>query len=119
MDEICATIGALMSDIELTPEVLNLIAERFRALGEPARLQILSTLRQGEQSVSELVEETGLGQANVSKHLQLLFSLGFVQRRRDGIYVLYSLADQEIFDLCDIMCGRIEREHEERAKLLG
>lgn len=119
MDKVCETIGALMSEIELTPEVLDLIAERFRALGEPARLQILSALRSGELSVSELVEETGLGQANVSKHLQLLHSLGFVERRRDGIYVLYSLADQGVFDLCDIMCGRIEREHEERAKLLG
>lgn len=108
-----------MGDIEMTPELLTLVAERFRALGEQARLQILSSLRGGEKSVSELVEDTGLGQANVSKHLQLLHSLGFVERRREGIYVIYSLADQGVFDLCDLMCGRIEREHEERAKLLG
>lgn len=111
--------GAFMGDTEMTPELLALVAERFRVLGEQARLQILSSLRAGEKSVSELVEDTGLGQANVSKHLQLLHSLGFVERRRDGIYVIYSLADQGVFDLCDIMCGRIEREHEERAKLLG
>ncbi|MFP3948148.1 MAG: ArsR/SmtB family transcription factor [Longimicrobiales bacterium] len=108
-----------MSELEMTPELLALVAERFRALAEPARLQILSSLREGEKSVTELVDGTGLGQANASKHLQLLHSLGFVDRRRDGVYVLYSLAGEDVFKLCDIMCGRIEEEHRERAKLLG
>ncbi|MDX1567247.1 MAG: metalloregulator ArsR/SmtB family transcription factor [Longimicrobiales bacterium] len=108
-----------MSDLEMTPELLVLVAERFRALAEPARLHILNSLREGEKSVTELVEDTGLGQANVSKHLQLLHSLGFVDRRRDGVYVLYSLAGDDVFKLCDLMCGRIEQEHRERAKLLG
>ncbi len=107
-----------MSDIELTPDVLQLIAERFRALAEPARLRILDALRDGEQSVSDLVDATELGQANVSKHLQLLYSLGFVDRRREGSWVYYRLAGQDVFDLCDIMCDRIAREHRERAELL-
>ena len=51
----------------LTPDLINLIAERFKALAEPARLQILSVLRARELTVSGLVDETGLGQANVSK----------------------------------------------------
>lgn len=108
-----------MSDLMMTPEVLAMVAERFRALSEPARLHILSTLRSGEHSVSELVEATGLGQANVSKHLQLLHSQGFVVRRREGSFVYYGLAGDDVFSLCDIMCGRLQREHEERAELLG
>lgn len=108
-----------MGKFALTPELLELIAERFKVLAEPARLQILSCLRGQEMSVSELVEETGLGQANVSKHLQSLHKLGFVSRRKDGLFVHYALADKSVFHLCDIMCGRLEMEMKARRKLLA
>lgn len=103
----------------MTPELLQLVAERFKALAEPARLQILNSMREGELTVSELVEATGLGQANVSKHLQLLHALGFVARRKDGLYVYYSLANRDVFRLCDIMCGRLEVESRTRTRLLA
>ncbi len=108
-----------MARLALTPEVLVLIAERFKALAEPVRLQILNCLRSGEMTVTELVEETGLGQANVSKHLQLLHSLGFVSRRKDGLFVFYAIGDKRVFQLCDIMCGRLESETKARRKLLA
>ena len=108
-----------MGKLTLTPEVLALIAERFKALAEPARLQILNCLRRRELTVSELVDATGLGQANVSKHLQLLYGLGFVGRRKEGLYVYYSLADRSVFQLCDIMCERLDAEARSRRKLLA
>lgn len=108
-----------MSDIHLTPEILELIAERFKALAEPARLNILSALRRTEMTVSEVMEATGLGQANVSKHLQLLHGLGFVARRKEGLYVHYRLADQDVFQLCDLMCGRLARETDLRKQLFS
>ena len=108
-----------MGNLSMTPELLALVAARFKALAEPARLEILNALRAGELTVGELVEETGLGQANVSKHLQLLFGLGFVTRRKDGLFVYYGLADKTVFQLCDIMCGRIEAEAKARRKLLA
>lgn len=108
-----------MSRYPLTPELLALVAERFKALGEPARLRIMNALRDGEKTVSELIEETGLGQANVSKHLQLLHGLGFVQRRKEGLYVHYSLADQDVFRLCELMCGRLEAQHQARTELFS
>lgn len=108
-----------MSDLPMTPELLDLVADRFKALAEPARLRILSALRSGEMAVGELVEETALGPANVSKHLQLLHSLGFVNRRKDGLYVYYTLADKSVFELCDIMCGRLEAETNARRMLLA
>jgi DNA-binding transcriptional ArsR family regulator len=102
-----------------TTQQLALVAERFRALGEPARLNILNALRAGEKTVTELVDQTGLSQANVSKHLQLLHAAGFVERRKEGLYVHYSLADREVFQLCDIMCGRLDAEARAQRKLLA
>ena len=107
-----------MGKLPLTPDVLALVAERFKALAEPARLQMLVSLREGERTVTELVEETGLGQANVSKHLQLLHALGFVARRKEGLFVYYTLADKGVFRLCDIMCGRIEAHLETQRRRL-
>lgn len=108
-----------MSNLKMTPELLGLIAERFRALAEPARLQILNALRGGEKTVTQLVDETGLGQANVSKHLQVLHSLGYITRRKQGLFVHVSLTDPEIFRLCDIMCGRLEAEVKQRKRVLA
>lgn len=108
-----------MGTLTLTPEVLALIAERFKALAEPARLQLLKCLQSGELSVNELVEATGFGQANVSKHLQLLHALGFVSRRKDGLFVYYALADKSVFKLCEIMCGRIEAQFAAQQRLLA
>ena len=108
-----------MSQLKLTPELIAIIADRFKALSEPARLQILSRLRDGEMTVSELVDDTGLGQANVSKHLQFLHSAGFVGRRKEGLFVYYFLADSDVFKLCDLMCGRLERELTTRRRVLA
>lgn len=92
----------------------DLIADRFRALGEPTRLHIMYALRGGEKTVSELTDLTGLGQANTSKHLQLLHSLGFVARRKDGLYVYYRLADEDVFQLCDVVCVRLAKGTDSR-----
>jgi DNA-binding transcriptional ArsR family regulator len=109
-----------VGNTNMTPELIGIVAGRFKALGEPARLEILNALRDGEMTVTELVDETGLGQANVSKHLQLLHSLGFVSRRKDGLFVYYGLADRDVFRLCDIMCARLEAEtHARRRALAG
>lgn len=107
-----------MGSFTLTPDVLDLVAERFKALSEPARLRILNALREGERTVSELMEETGLGQANVSKHLQILHALGFVERRKEGLYVHYRLQGEDVFQLCDIICGRLAAETDARGRML-
>lgn len=108
-----------MSKLLMTPEMLELIAERFKALAEPARLAILHALRAGERTVTELVEQTRLNQANVSKHLQLLHSQRFVTRRKEGLFVYYSLAGRDVFRLCDIMCGRLYEEVKARRGTLA
>lgn len=108
-----------MTELTMSPELLELVADRFKALGDPARLRILSALRRGESAVNELVEQTGLSQANVSKHLALLLRLSFVRRRRSGMYTYYALADRGVFRLCDVMCGRIEGELKQQRRALA
>ena len=108
-----------MAKRQMSPQLLELVADRFKALGEPARLQILTQLRDRERTVGELVDATGLGQANVSKHLALLLSLGFVARRKEGLYAYYGLADARVFQLCDVMCARVESELRSRRKALS
>ena len=107
-----------MAHKPLDAHVRELIAARFKALAEPARLLMLDTLRTGEMTVNELVDATGLGQANVSRHLQLLYAHGFVQRRKEGPYTWYRVADRDVFRLCDIMCGRLDEETAARKKAL-
>ena len=107
-----------MAHVPLTPELLELVAERFKALAEPARLRILNALRNGEKTVGALMDETGFGQANVSKHLQMLHALGFVERRKEGLFVHYRLADESVFQLCDIVCGRLIAETNARDRIL-
>lgn len=103
----------------LSSELLTLIAGRFKVLAEPARLEILNALRNGELTVTDLVEQTGLGQANVSKHLQLLLSHGFVVRRKDGLFAHYGLADRNVLKLCDIMCARLDAETHARRRIVS
>jgi DNA-binding transcriptional ArsR family regulator len=108
-----------MSSKSLSPMQLRVIAERFKALAEPSRLEILQALRTGERTVSGILEATGLGQANVSKHLQMLHAGGFVERRKEGVSTVYRLADGDVLKLCELMCGRLEKEAVARRKVFG
>jgi DNA-binding transcriptional ArsR family regulator len=107
-----------MAPKPMSPALIEELSERFKALGEPARLQLLMALRGGEKSVGELVELTGLGQANVSKHLQLLHASGYITRRKERTFAYYALAGDDVFVLCNVMCGRIEEEQRNRRAAL-
>ena len=91
-------------------DALDLVADRFKVLAEPMRLRILNALRGGDLSVTDLVEETGATQANVSKHLGLLHRNRMVARRKEGLNVYYRIADPTIFELCELMCRSLEAE---------
>lgn len=102
-------------------EFLDLMSEKFRMLADSTRLAILRTLMQGERNVTQVVEETGRGQANVSKHLKMLASAGLVSRRRDGLQVFYKLNDPLVERLCKLVCETIledARKHVAREKKL-
>jgi ArsR family transcriptional regulator len=105
----------------LSPAMLGQVADRFKALAEPNRLLLLQALQEGEQAVGDLVARTGLSLANASKQLQQLHAAGFIQRRKDGLFVYYSLSDLDVMTLCDLMCGRVTRDvkAQERALRAG
>lgn len=91
----------------LSDQALQVVAERFRLLGEPMRLKLLQALQDGEKTVTELVVLTGGGQANVSKHLSVLATAGVVGRRKEGLNVFYRIEDPSVYALCDTVCGAL------------
>jgi ArsR family transcriptional regulator len=96
-----------------------LVARRFALLGEPMRLRLLHALFDGEQPVNALVDRTGGTQANISRHLQTLAEAGLLGRRKDGLQVFYRISDPSIFELCDLVCGSLEKQHSQRAAAFG
>jgi DNA-binding transcriptional ArsR family regulator len=92
---------------QITGEALELVAARFRALSEAIRLRILQTLENGETSVSALAEKVGSTQPNISKHLKVLQDVGLVKRRPVGTTAYYSIADEMVFELCEMVCSRL------------
>ncbi|WP_414546154.1 ArsR/SmtB family transcription factor [Nostoc sp. CCY0012] len=99
-----------------TSEVFAPVAEYFKVLSETSRLQILSCLRTGPMNVTEMGEATGLGQANLSKHLKILTQAGLVSREQKGVSVYYAISDPVIFELCELVCDRIGNQIQKRAK---
>ncbi len=95
----------------LSRPALEIVAARFRALSDASRLQILQLLFKEEHSVQELCELSGMSQANVSKHLSVLAEQGIVQKRRQGLFVFYSIGDPTIYELCDIVCGAVGKRY--------
>lgn len=103
----------------LPDELADLIARRFRLLGEPMRIKLLDRMREGEASVQELATTVGTTQQNVSKHLGALADAGIVARRKQGNFVFYRVVDDGVWQLCQSVCGSVERQLGELRSILG
>jgi len=103
----------------LPAPLVELIAERFRVIGEPMRILLLDELRAGDATVGELVEATGGSQQNVSKHLKVLHSAGIVTREKQGTSARYSISDPSVFELCEIVCGGLRDQVSELDAILS
>lgn len=103
----------------LSLRAIDLVAARFRTLGEPVRIRILQELQAGERNVTALVAGIGSTQPNVSKHLRILQEAGLVNRRQEGNSVFYAIADPSVFDLCDAVCNSVGARLTEHAALAG
>ena len=84
----------------LSHEHVSRIASRARALGEPTRVRILDVLARGEQPAGHIASALSSQQSTVSKHLQVLFNAGLVQRRRSASAVIYSIASPKLLNWC-------------------
>ncbi|MBH1958008.1 ArsR/SmtB family transcription factor [Polaromonas sp.] len=100
----------------LPPEALTEIAAYFQALSEPTRLQILNLLRQQERNVGELAQLCGFTAANISRHLSMLTKHGLVARESRGTSAYYRIADESVYELCDLVCGKIARQLQQTAR---
>ena len=94
----------------LPDPVVDLIAQRFRLLGEPNRIKLLDALRHGPATVTELQAATGASQQNVSKHLGMLVDSGMVRREKQGTRAVFSIIDESLFSLCEQVCGSLRRQ---------
>jgi DNA-binding transcriptional ArsR family regulator len=104
--------------LKVSAQALGTVAEYFKVLSEVSRLQVLCSLKSGAKNVTSIIEETGLGQANVSKHLKVLTQAGMVTRKPQGISVFYEIADPVIFAICDLVCVRLEIRLDEQTQQL-
>ena len=90
-----------------TPNIKHRLFEQFarvgKALGSPVRLELLECLGQGQRSVEALAEKCGLPVSNASHHLQQLRHAGLVSAEKDGLYVHYRLAGDEVVDLLNAL----------------
>jgi DNA-binding transcriptional ArsR family regulator len=89
---------------------LEAVARLFGVLSEPSRLALLQALHARPLTVTELVTASSMKQANVSKHLGVLHAHRLVKREREGISIRYAIADPMIFSLCNLVCGKMERD---------
>lgn len=96
-------------------QVFESVARYFSVLGEPTRLRILHALCQQERCVNDILRATGLAQANVSRHLGLMYQAGMLSRRREGTQVFYRVADPVYVELC----GSVLRQVQGRLDSLG
>lgn len=102
---------------QISPTALTMVADFFKVLSETSRLNIVCCLRTGSKNVTEIIEATQLGQANVSKHLKMLAQVGIVTRSQKGINVYYQIANPFVFQLCDLVCNtlsmQIQQQHQQ------
>ena len=102
----------------LPEPLIELVAQRFRVLGEPMRIRLLDRLREGAATVTDLQEALGASQQNVSKHLGILHAAGMVSRTKEGNSARYAISDPSVFELCDQVCGGVRRQLQELEQIL-
>ena len=104
--------------LPLSDKMLDLVAHRFRMLGDSTRLRLLQCLESGGKSVNEITALLDGNQPNISKHLQALSDAGLVHRSRSGNRIYYSIADPVVFKLCALVCNRAGQQARSELKEL-
>lgn len=107
-----------MASDERERKLYALQAALCQVLTEPARQELLHLIGERERTVGELVEATGLRQANVSQHLAVLRQRNIVTTRRAGTTIYYSLAYPEILEACALIRGILMKQMEGARELI-
>ena len=109
----------MMKGKPLSDELMVLIAERFKVLGEPVRLRILHFIGESEKTVNEIAAGTGTSQPAVSKHLKVMQESGLLKRRQEKNFNYYSVADASILEMCETVCNSLRDRLETQSNLLA
>jgi ArsR family transcriptional regulator len=88
-----------------------------KTLASPKRIEILNALKEGEKTVSELVEILGVPKANVSQHLAVMRHKGILKFRREGINMYYSVSNRKVIEACLLMKEVLMEQMKEKGKL--
>jgi ArsR family transcriptional regulator len=91
-------------------------SELCKTLANDKRQMILGALRDDELSVGQLVDITGIPQANLSQHLSIMRARGVVRARRDGVHVFYSISNPKLIQAFDLITEVMQETIEERAR---
>lgn len=103
--------------MEHLSDAFDTVAAYFSVLSEPTRLRIMHSICETEKTVTEIVEEIGATQTNVSRHLGLMHRSGVLARRKVGNQVYYRAADTAMVELCRGVCKRISERLDEKIPL--
>ena len=95
----------------------ELQSEVCKTLASAKRIEILNALKDGEKTVSELVEILGVPKANVSQHLAVMRHKGILKSRREGINMYYSVSNLKVIQACILMKEVLVDQMKEKGKL--
>lgn len=98
--------------------IFEIQAELCRAMGNPLRMEILNLLRGGPLSVNEIALSTCQHQATISRNLATLRNVGIVATRREGVNILYHIANPKLTRVCDMMREVLSEQIGEHSKLI-
>ncbi|MDQ0116235.1 ArsR/SmtB family transcription factor [Paenibacillus harenae] len=88
-------------------------AKFMRGFSDKSRLQILASIKDGEKTVSQIVDDMQGSQSNISQHLSCLKDCGIIVSRQEGKFVYYSLRNVQIasfIDAMDVVFNQVENE---------
>ena len=99
-------------------ELFKLQADVCKTMANPVRMEIIYALKEGEKTVTELVEIMDLTKSNISQHLSVLKSSEMVSTRRDGQNIFYSIANEKIIEACRLMREVLMEQIAKKQKLM-
>jgi DNA-binding transcriptional ArsR family regulator len=104
--------------MKLTSDMVTQVVERLRAIADENRVRLLARLKEGPANVTVLTQDLGIAQASVSKHLAVLRQAGLVDVQRIGTQARYFIADESVFELCQIVCDGVARRIRQQGQVL-
>jgi DNA-binding transcriptional ArsR family regulator len=102
----------------MNPSIFEFQASFCKAMGNPIRLQVIHALRDQPKTVTEIMQDTGSSQSNISRHLSVLRGIGVVKSERHGTEIFYCLADPKAGEVCDLVRKMLSEQMHKRLKII-